>query len=268
MLLFGAAGLNCLPVAAQQVSISGQQFDCVIEPFQVVKLASPVVGVISAILVERGDLVTKGQVLGKLEDGVEQANLAIARSKAADQYNAAALKVRWQFLQRKAARASQLASKSIGTEASRDEAISDANMAEQQFKEAELTLRMAQLEVKQAEKIVEQRVLRSPFDGVVTEILLHPGEIRNEQSSVMSLAQVDPLRVEVFVPTRFYGQIRAQSVAEVTPEQPVGGVRRAKVTIVDSVLDAASGTFGVRLELTNHDHGLPAGLSCKVRFGA
>jgi len=38
------------------------------------------------------------------------------------------------------------------------------------------------------------------------------------------------------------------------------------VTVVDHVLDAASGTFGVRLALPNPDFNLPAGIRCKVLF--
>jgi hypothetical protein len=80
------------------------------------------------------------------------------------------------------------------------------------------------------------------------------------------LAQVDPLRVEVFVPTRFYNQIRNQASAVIEPEAPIGGTYSATVTVVDRVLDAASGTFGVRLKLPNPEHLLPAGLKCKIRF--
>ena len=57
------------------------------------------------------------------------------------------------------------------------------------------------------------------------------------------------------------------SVAHVKPEAPVPGEYAAKVTVVDRVVDAASGTFGVRRELSNHDLKLPAGLKCNVRFG-
>lgn len=46
----------------------------------------------------------------------------------------------------------------------------------------------------------------------------------------------------------------------------VGGVHTGRVTVVDRVVDAASGTFGVRLALPNADYRLPAGLKCKVRF--
>jgi hypothetical protein len=38
------------------------------------------------------------------------------------------------------------------------------------------------------------------------------------------------------------------------------------VVIADRVVDAASGTFGIRVELPNPKLVLPAGLKCKVRF--
>ena len=136
----------------------------------------------------------------------------------------------------------------------------------QQLKEAQLNREIARLEVAHAEEVVKQRTLRSPIDGVVVERLLVPGEYRNDQSPVLTLAQIDPLRVEVFVPTAYFGQIRVGSRAEVRPEQPVGGVYTATVTVVDSVLDAASGTFGVRLALPNPHLMLPGGIRCKVGF--
>ena len=45
------------------------------------------------------------------------------------------------------------------------------------------------------------------------------------------------------------------------------GTFRENEAVVDRVMDAASGTFGVRLELPNRDLKLPAGLKCTVRFG-
>ncbi len=47
---------------------------------------------------------------------------------------------------------------------------------------------------------------------------------------------------------------------------PVGGRYWARVAIVDGVMDAASGTFGVRLILQNPDYCVPAGLKCQVDF--
>ena len=85
-------------------------------------------------------------------------------------------------------------------------------------------------------------------------------------SSVLTLAQIHPLRVEVFVPTAYYGQIQVGSHAEVRPEQPIGGIHIARVIVVDHVHDAASGTFGVRLTLPNPQLAVPAGIRCNVTF--
>jgi multidrug efflux pump subunit AcrA (membrane-fusion protein) len=47
---------------------------------------------------------------------------------------------------------------------------------------------------------------------------------------------------------------------------PAVGAISAKVTLIDQLLDAASGTFGVRLEVANTDAKLLAGSRCRVRF--
>lgn len=244
------------------------ELDCVIEPQQVVKLATPVVGVLASVDVDRGDVVHKGQVLGKLEDGLEQATLKLARAEAGSDFAIKAAQARLDFLRRKNDRAGQLVAKNIVAQATADEADSDANVAEQNLKEAELAQQIARLKVGQAEEQIKQRTLVSPIDGVVTERLLVPGEYRNEQSPVLTLAQIDPLRVEVFVPTSQYGRIPIGSTAEIRPQQPIGGSYSATVTVVDEVLDAASGTFGVRLALPNPSGHLPAGIRCKVQFQA
>jgi RND family efflux transporter MFP subunit len=244
----------------------GTEFECVIEPHQLVKLASPVVGVIARLDVDRGDFVRRDQILGKLEDGVEAATLALAQARATNEYVSKSYEARLQFLRSKYNRLNDLHSKAISSQASLEEADAEAKVAEQQLKEAQLNREVAYLEIQRAEEVLKQRTLRSPIDGVVVERLLVPGEYQNEQTPILTLAQIDPLRVEVFVSTAYYGQIRAGSKAEVRPEQPVGGAYAAVVTVVDRVLDAASGTFGVRLALPNPDLLLPAGIACKVSF--
>jgi membrane fusion protein (multidrug efflux system) len=115
-----------------------------------------------------------------------------------------------------------------------------------------------------------------------------------EQEFILKLAQIDPLNVEVILPVTFFpsnelprsklrgisigihrscrsklrgiqpAEIKVGMDAMVVPEAPLGGQYVAKIKIVDSVIDAASGTFGVRLELPNPGNRLPAGLKCKV----
>src|SRR5437588_854030 len=121
------------------------ELDCVIEPQQVVKLATPVVGVISRIDVDRGDAVRKDQVLGKLEDGLEEVAVKLARARATNEFATKAVQARLEYLRRKNARAGQLVAKAIVAQATAEEADADANVAEQQLKGAELNLAIARL---------------------------------------------------------------------------------------------------------------------------
>ena len=70
----------------------------------------------------------------------------------------------------------------------------------------------------------------------------------------------------MIAPVQIYGRITAGMKATVIPEPPLNQPHTATVTIVDRVIDAASGTFGVRLELANPDFDLPGGLRCRLRF--
>jgi len=125
--------------------------------------------------------------------------------------------------------------------------------------------KLANLELRRASAELERRTIKSPLTGVVLERSLHPGEFA-KQDPILKLAQLDPLRVEVFVPVSLFGKISPGLMATVKPEPPLTGNYKAKVTVVDRVIDAASGTFGVRLELPNPDYTLPAGLKCRVEF--
>jgi membrane fusion protein (multidrug efflux system) len=82
----------------------------------------------------------------------------------------------------------------------------------------------------------------------------------------MTLAEMNPLRVEVFLPTASSDRSTWGSDALVSPEQPIGGSHTALVTVVYHVLDAASGPFGVRLKLPNPALKLPAGIRCRIEF--
>jgi RND family efflux transporter MFP subunit len=254
--------------AAPQIppAVNARTFDCIIEPQQIVKLASPVLGVVARLDVDRGDLVREGQIVGKIEDGVEAAALALARARATNEFTANAIRARLEFLRKKHFRMDHLHAKAVGSLATVEEAEAEAKVFEQQLKEADLNKELARLQALHAEEVLMQRTLKSPVNGVVVERLLVPGEYRNEQTPVLTLAQIDTLRVEVFVPTAYYGQIALGSKAQVRPEDPIGGAYTATVSVVDRVLDAASGTFGVRLLLANSTLELPAGIRCKITF--
>jgi membrane fusion protein (multidrug efflux system) len=112
------------------------------------------------------------------------------------------------------------------------------------------------------------RSIVSPLDGVVVERRLVSGElIRAEKSVVLKLAQLNPLNVEVVAPAELFGTIRIGMTGRVNLAPFFSGTFPAKVVVVDRLIDAASGTFGVRLQLPNPSNKFPAGIKCSVNFG-
>ena len=240
---------------------------CLIEPRQVLKLAASVQGVVAAVTVDRGDRVQKGQLLAQLDSAVEEANVLIARLRATNDTEIAAGQAKVDYLKRKMARKDKLRGNAFGSVAELDEVQSDEKVAEAQLRENVLNLSQAKLEAVRADGLLRQRRIVSPVNGIVTERTLGEGEFVNDQAHILTIAEMDPLRVETFLPISVHGHIKVGDPADILPEAPVGGSYPAKVVVVDKVFDAASNTIGVRLELPNPELRLPAGIHCRVRFG-
>jgi RND family efflux transporter MFP subunit len=252
-----------LPALAQQL-----EHDCMIEARQAIEIRSPVEAVIEQVKVRRGDAVTRGQVLVELASGPERAALALARSRAAATGEIKSAQARVDIAQKKADRALELFKQNFISTNSRDEALAELQLTTEELRRARENQVLNELEAKRAAEVLAMRTIRSPLNGVVVEVLLKPGEFGaiTFKDPIMRLAEIDPLHVEVVLPVSAYGRVKVRQHATVMPEAPVGGSYRITVKVVDPVVDAASGTFGVRLELPNAKRLIPAGVRCKVRF--
>jgi len=239
--------------------------DGLIEPSLVVNVGSSVPGILKTVQAERGDMIKKGQVLARLHSGVETATMELARVRSELEATINERQAQVDFNLRRQRRYEELFKKKVIPFEKMDEARTNTSMALMDLEEARENLRLAKLELNRSIEVVKRMTIYSPISGVVMERFLSPGEFIEDQP-VIKLAQIHPLHVEVFAPVELLGAIKVGMQAEVTPENPVGKVYKAKVTIVDRVIDAASGTFGVRLELPNPKYRLPAGLKCKVTF--
>jgi RND family efflux transporter MFP subunit len=253
-----------LPAQAQD----GRGFECVIEPNQVVELRSAVEGVIDKVLVRRGDHVAAGQLLVQLESAAEVSAAEIARYRGGMEGRIASLRNRVDFATKKVDRTQELQKQNFLAAQARDEAEAELRIAEADLRDALENQEMARFEHRHAADLLGRRSLRSPFAGVVVDRLLNPGDLAESgtgRKPIMKLAQVEPLRVEVVLPLAAWGKVKVGQSADVLPEG-LGGRHPASVTVVDSVFDSASGTFGVRLEFGNAKGLLPAGIRCRIEM--
>lgn len=257
-----------LTLAGLSGTLTAQSFECLIEPRQVVELKAPMEGLIERMDVDRGDFVKQGQVLVVLDTGVDRTRLDLARYKVGMRGPVQAAESRVNFSTKKLDRHEGLFRDQFVSANERDEAEAEKRLAEADLVAARDNTRVAQLEVREYEEIVRLKTIHSPFNGVVMERRHHPGEVAqvDDQLPILKLAQIDPLYVEVILSTAALGKVKLGDAAEIVPEAGIAPPMTAKVTVVDSVVDAASGTFGVRLELPNRDHRIPAGIRCQAEF--
>ncbi len=246
------------------------QYQCLIEPYQRVEIRSSVEALIDKVLVHRGSIVRKGQRLVELQSNVEQAALDSAKFRAIMEGSMHSAEARVDYARDKLRRREELSRQNFVSSQDRDDAAAELRVAQAELLAARDDRQLAVLESKRLEEMLRQRTLLSPFDGVVTEVEQHPGELAQTGEGarpILKMAQVHPLRVEVVLPVALYNQVRAGAPAEIEAEAPTKGRFKATVQIVDKVVDSASGTFGVRLELPNPSGNMLAGIKCKVRFG-
>lgn len=254
--------LYLLPV--RSADLSG--FDCLIEPHSVVEVGTSEKGVVAKFMVDRGDHIKKNQVLARLESEVEEVAVELARAQAGRHASLEAKRRNVEYQTRQLNRIADLVSKKALPEQEKDQTATQLAIARAQAKEEEENIQIAKVQLKRAEVALKRRTIYSPINGVVMEQLLQPGELVEEQKPIIKIAEIVPLNVEVIIPVEHYGEINVGMQARVSPK--ISGIepQLATVAAIDPVVDAASNTFGVQLELPNRDESIPGGIRCDIRF--
>lgn len=256
-------------VASVIAHASGPEFDCMIEPLQIIEVRSPVVGLVHSIHVRRGDLVRKGELLVTVDSAVERSAADAARSKSEVLGALRLAEAKLTAAAAKAERNQSLYDEGFVSAQARDEAAAERAKAEAEVQAAKESLEIAKLEYQEALQQVRRRELRSPISGVVMDQYLYPGSLVDNSEGkkpILKLAQTSTLRIESIVPFAYYQRIKIGTAAAIVPEPPLSGEYRGIVKIIDRVVDSASGTFGVVIEMDNPSYNIPAGVRCKARF--
>jgi RND family efflux transporter MFP subunit len=266
LLVSACVGYLCTGLLASSLlAETYDELDCVIEASELADVSTTVRGIVAAIRVNRGDWVEAGQVLATLESSVEESTVELAKAKAEAVYLIQARKARLDLAKKRLERATELDRSKAVSSQELDEAKTNRVLAQMEYEQAKEEQRTARLEQRRAEKVLALRTITSPVTGVVVAIHTSAGE-SVEDKPILRVARIDPLHVEAIAPVRLFGKVREQAVASIFPEEPIGGEFSATVSIVERILDAPSGTFGIRLILPNPEKTLPAGLRCKLRF--
>src|SRR5688572_22473560 len=202
-------------------------------------LGSKVSGEVTELNVDIGSRVKAGQILVRME----VPELVQARNAAAAEVTA---------LRSAYERTAALAGRNSVTQRSLVEAKSrlDGAIARESQAEAEMAY----------------ATIRAPFDGVVTSRAIDSGDMVYQASSpkgsgepLLRVAQVDVIRVKTYVPERDSGWVNAGDLATVAFESLPGRTFQGSVSRVSGVLDPATRTMLVEVDLPNADERIKPG---------
>jgi RND family efflux transporter MFP subunit len=239
--------------------------DCVINPYIVVDISSPVAGVIENLYVERSQQVTAGQELVQLESSIELATVDLAKYRAGLKSEVGLGTVNVKFDQLRKRRVESLIDEENVSREIVDSVERDSQLSSWNLQQAEENVKIRELELHKAEELLRQKTLKAPFNGFVLDTFKFRGEYVDDQA-ILRLAQLDPLVIEAIVPMEHFGSVQPGMYADVMPEVLLNEKLSAKVVAVDRIGDTASSTFGVKLTMPNPDNRIPAGLKCILKF--
>lgn len=227
-----------------------------------IEISPRFMGLVKWIGVKKGDAVTNGQIVVRLDDAEQAARSREAEGRLANA-RAALAKAEVDF-----ARIGKLALKDIESQ----QAVDDARLRVDSTR-ASLTEATGAADV--ARTYVEWCTIRSPIDGVVLEKLVDPNELVTPQSfggtrgpSTALIAVADPkdLQVEIDMNEADLAKVALNQQCRVSPEAYPEKIYAGTVAEIAPEANRAKGTLQLKVQILNPDKFLTPELSAKVEF--
>lgn len=235
----------------------------VARPLQEVTLTS-VAGTVSAVFVEEGQHVQKGQRLLAFDTRMTQARVEMADAEY--QSSLSAVKVAELESELARERYQQL------VEAYRQGAATEVEVRESHVRMQQAKARHGATldEVKLADERKnyaqvenELQALVAPFDGIAVRVFATPGQTPTPSQPLVRIVDVSKLRVDLYLPL---DQYRRQGEAfTLIADSPVHRELQAQLVVIDRVIDPATQTIRCVLELDNRTHELPSGFRVELK---
>ena len=217
--------------------------DAHLEVEQDVQIMASMSGIVEEITVDRGSRVSKGDLLLRLEN--RDLALILERTEIIRDQQEKGFQ-----------RAKTLFEKNL--------------IPRSDFEEKDLEWKRAQVDVKIAREILEDSLVRAPFDGLIMDRFAKIGQkiIEDENRPLFRLTTLAPLQAKLFLKEEIAGYLREGDEVEILPRYLPGVSVPGRIEWISRVIDASSGT--TLAIVTVPDHGafgeLRPGASVTVRI--
>jgi membrane fusion protein, multidrug efflux system len=218
-------------------------------------------GRVTATPVDVGQHVEKGAVLIRIQ--AEAANLRLQDARAAVARAEANLKLSQSqdaLAQTTAKRNEALLKGGLIPQTTADEARTQAETAANNVLVARASLDQAKAQLALAEKAASDVVVDAPFAGYVSQRRVAVGEYVQPSTAVVTLLRIDPLRLQLTIPSVQAGQIAAGQKVTARVDAFPNRVFEGKISAINPQIAAESRSFVVEARVPNPDRALKPGM--------
>ncbi len=186
-----------------------------------------------------GQRVSKGQILGRVDDGGGSQQLA-------------SLENQYALAKTTFERQKNLWDQKIGSEI--------------QFLNAQTQMISAQKAVAQAKAQLAKTVIRAPFTGVIDEVFVERGEVvAAGAKGLMRIVNLNNMYVSTLVPETYIGKLKIGTVVDVTLNS-LGKTYKGKIRQIASSINPSNRSFNIEVALPNPDNLLRPNQVAKLRI--
>ena len=196
-------------------------------------------GTLTSLTVKAGDRVSKGQILGRVDDAGMSQQLASAEN----QYSLA--KTTYE-------RQKNLWDKKIGSEI--------------QFLQAQTQMISAQKAVAQIKAQLSKTIIRAPFSGTIDEVFVEKGQVVSPSAQgLMRIVNLANMYVATTVPESYIGKLKMGDLVDVYLTS-LGKTYKGKVRQVGNFINPNNRSFGIEVSLPNPDNLLRPNQVAKLKI--
>ena len=229
------------------------------EPYRDVAVAAPEMGALAEIKVVEGDTVKRGDLIAVLDDDILRASLEVARRSMSAEGMLQSAQADLQMKKTEQEKLKQLRERNHASQQELDRMETDLLVAEARLLSVREELEVKQLEFRRIEAQLEQRSIRAPLDGIISDLSREAGEfVSPSDPTIARIVQLDRLLVVFSVPLAQRNYISKDQRVRLK----IGAsedVQEGIVEYVSPTSDSSNSSVRVKVRVPNSDGRLQSG---------
>ncbi len=249
-----------------------------LEPYRSIEISPAESGVIRELLVKEGQTVKKGAPLIKLDSKVIEARLAVATAQSENKGRILEAQSEFTLEKGRYDKLADLDTQGLSNNFELERQNANMKSSEGRLVDAQEQQRVFLLQVEQIKRELDDRILSSPIDGIVSKINKDIAETvttieASRDDYLIQVVEIDILKATAHLPAALVAFIKVGDMLPIeldpkllsnpAPEKTPKSIS-GKIEFISPVIDSSSNTVRIRLRIDNMDRAIRGGSQAHV----